>query len=322
MLTGISGLDHLLGGGLPLGTVTLFSDIPHSDLERGQSYSLLLAQYFLAEGCFHRHKIFHGHVKPNQLQLPAIIGSNSEDTSKSKNDDKELQIAWRYKDQAPKSDELTGTVKNHHFNLNKVMPNETYSDLLTSWHFDLTLTDASKSENHYAKLFKSISDAAKAFEIDPKKPATNMLRINLTEIGGIVFGQELESLLFFLYRLRALARSHLIVIALCLSSDFLSVNEIGSSKHQKVLELVDFGIDVTAFGKSERESGLFKDHHGIIEISKAAPLNCLQNQSNVNNVKTKHLFKSLRTKFSISPMHLPPDSDVSQATDSIKSLEF
>ena len=82
---------------------------------------------------------------------------------------------------------------------------------------------------------------------------------------------------------------------------------------------------MTSFDKEERSKGAFKEHHGIVELTKAAPLNCLQNASNVHNVKVKHLFKSLRTKFSISPMHLPPDmgqAEPDEKVQSAKSLEF
>ena len=77
--TGVPGLDQLLGGGLPLGTVALLQDIPHrTDEESGQHYSQLLVQYFLAEGFFHKHKLFHGQTNGGTIQLPAIVTSNSE----------------------------------------------------------------------------------------------------------------------------------------------------------------------------------------------------------------------------------------------------
>ena len=77
--TGVPGLDQLLGGGLPLGTVALLQDIPHrTDQESGQHYSQLLVQYFLAEGFFHKHKLFHGHTNGGTIQLPAIVTSDSE----------------------------------------------------------------------------------------------------------------------------------------------------------------------------------------------------------------------------------------------------
>ena len=84
--TGVPGLDHLLGGGLPLGTVALLQDIPHlANEDSGQDYSQLLVQYFLAEGFFHQHRLFHGQTRAGTIQLPAIVSSNNDDSSMNKN---------------------------------------------------------------------------------------------------------------------------------------------------------------------------------------------------------------------------------------------
>ena len=83
--TGVPGLDHLLGGGLPLGTVALLQDIPHlANEDSGQDYSQLLVQYFLAEGFFHQHRLFHGQTRAGTIQLPAIVSSNNDDSSMNK----------------------------------------------------------------------------------------------------------------------------------------------------------------------------------------------------------------------------------------------
>ena len=83
--TGVPGLDHLLGGGLPLGTVALLQDIPHlANEDSGQDYSQLLVQYFLAEGFFHQHRLFHGQTRACTIQLPAIVSSNNDDSFMNK----------------------------------------------------------------------------------------------------------------------------------------------------------------------------------------------------------------------------------------------
>ena len=74
--SGIPGLDQLLGGGLPLGTLLLIQDLPNNpeqenenDVETGQHYSSLLLQYFLSEGVVHGHKLFVGRVDPGESRL-------------------------------------------------------------------------------------------------------------------------------------------------------------------------------------------------------------------------------------------------------------
>ena len=321
--TGVPGIDHLLGGGLPVGTVALLQDISHQNFDdSGQNYSQLLVQYFLAEGFFHGHKLFHGQANVGNIQLPAIVSSNNENVSRNKKqggkENDQLKIAWRYENQTPKNEEFS-KVTNHHFNLNKTISHDALKDVITNWFFEPSLLDEG---NYYHRLFADVEQTAKAFKIDPKNPGTNLLRIGISDIGSALLSSSNDdsSLMLFLYRLRSLARSHLILIVLTLSTDFFVKHEIEGFSHQKLTELVDFVFDLTAFGKKERENGLFKDHHGLIELVKAAPLNCLQN-SHVS-IGTKHLFKSLRTKFSVSPMHLPPDLEESKTTKAMKNLEF
>ena len=62
-----------------MGTVALLQDVPHQTFEdSGQNYSQLLVQYFLAEGFFHGHKLFHGQTNVGNIQLPAVVSSNNE----------------------------------------------------------------------------------------------------------------------------------------------------------------------------------------------------------------------------------------------------
>ena len=278
-----------------------------------------MIQYFLSEGFFHKHKLLLGQISGNTAQLPAVVSSDAASESKDKDSDK-MTIAWRYEGQSPKGEELlTSKTSNHHFNLNKTISQEALSSLMTSWYYD-----GPNVTNAYNDSFLSISRASKPFEIDPKAPGRNILRVGLFDLGNALMHTCEEDgekeLLTFLYRLRALARSHLVVVMLSLSPDF-HVHEVGGDAHKKVLEMCDFVINLTSFSKGERQSGPFKDHHGLINLHKASPLNCLQNMSNHSNVRTNHLFKSLRTKFSISPMHLPPD-DAEITGESLKNLDF
>ncbi len=320
--SGVPGLDQLLGGGYPIGTVSLIEDLPNkSGEECGQNYSQLLQQYFLSEGCFFGHKLFSVQAQSSSFQLPAIVtndGSSITLKQDTGRDDGKMKIAWRYENQSPKEEELKGS-SNHHFNLNKAMPQEIVSELMSSWSLDAS--ELLEHKNFYDTIFNKVAEATRPFEIDPKVPCSNILRVSISDIGcHLLDGSNTVQLMTFLYRLRALARSHLVVVILHLSSDFFVSHEAGGKTHISVKELVDFVIDLTAFNKAERQNGVFKDHHGLIELEKAANLNCLSNNAIMTNVRAKHLFKSLRTKFSIAPMHLPPDVDISNETK--KSLDF
>ena len=335
--SGIPGLDQLLGGGLPLGTLLLIQDLPNpeqeneNDFETGQHYSSLLLQYFLSEGVVHGHKLFVGRVDPSPdggtVQLPAIVSKDdSKHTTEQQSGDDKMIIAWRYEGQAPRSDEILGKARKHHFNLNKVIPDEDIVHLLTK--FDLQ-PSLDLNANGYNDLFKELKTVVQPFVINPKVPASNILRIGISDLGSVLFsdekGQDNETALsIFLYKLRALARSHLVVIVLTISQDFFSRHEPNEGVHNRIKEMADFVLDLTSFSKDKRKSSAFKDHHGIMELSKAAPLNCLVNAANQHHIRSKYLFRSLRTKFSISPMHLPPDfgDEVAKTSASMNKLEF
>ena len=322
--TGISGLDHLVGGGFPIGTVCLLENNPslksHFDNgESGQNYSQLIVQYFLAEGAFFAHKLFIAKNVLDNVQIPAIVQSDTR-TAESQSKSEQMKIAWRYENQSPSKEEI-GNQENrsHHFNLNKTIPASELTSILSTWNLTSQLTE----NNAYVDLFKNISNACADFKIQPGSPPTNVLRLGLFDLGHTLFcdgsGHDETPLFTFLYRLRSLARTHFVVIVACLSADFHARHSYGGPVHQQVLELADISIALTSFDKEERTKGAFKEHHGMIELTKASPLNCLQNASNIHNVKVKHLFKSLRTKFSISPMHLPPDMGQDEEQDKSKS---
>lgn len=198
--------------------------------------------------------------------------------------------------------------------------------ILSTWCYTCQL----KESNAYVDLFKSILKLSEAFKINPTAPPSNILRLALLDLGNALYSDDENevALLTFLFRLRALARTHFMVVLASLSTDFNVRHPFGSVTHQKVTELVDISVTLTSFGKDERAKGAFKEHHGILEIDKAAPLNCLQNSASFKSIKNKHLFKSLRTKFTISPMHLPPsDSEEKSSSTPIagaasNSLDF
>jgi hypothetical protein len=190
--------------------------------------------------------------------------------------------------------------------------------------------DLLNNQDYYQDLFNHVQKSIEPFVIDPKIPGSKILRIGLFDcIGSILMSSDSQndfvSLTTFLYKLKSLARTHYILIMLSLSRDFFVHNEVNGCLHRRIKEIVDFVLDFTSFGRIERQTGAFKDHHGILTLAKAAPLNCLQNSANVGHMKSKHLFKSLRTKFSIERMHLPPElggEDEVKTASKLNKLDF
>ena len=80
--TGIASLDHLLGGGLPVGTLVLVEDHPRKVEDEDQSdvgsdYSNVLLKYFMSEGAANRHSLFFGSCDENPEKffsnLPEVV---------------------------------------------------------------------------------------------------------------------------------------------------------------------------------------------------------------------------------------------------------
>ena len=122
---GVPGIDHLLGGGLPIGTVTLLESNPESVQQKavhesGQNFSQLIIQYFIAEGSVYAHQLFLAKKSTEVIQIPAIVKSDDSVQSDNKNvtGEEQMKIAWRYESQTPTKEEM-GYTRSHHFNLNK-----------------------------------------------------------------------------------------------------------------------------------------------------------------------------------------------------------
>ncbi len=328
--TGVPGVDNLLGGGLSIGTVAIFEDMTNAcdQEETGSCYSQVLLKYFLSEGIFHNHELFIGSAfnSGQNIQLPAIVSQarseNQADKDLAENTSEKLKIAWRYEGQAPKDAAISSARSqgqhSHHFNLNKsITEEELVKHKVSYWRMD----SQNSNVNEYDSILEAIKDKCKGYLISPDKVIDQVLRIVIFDVGSVIWSNDNSSsmtdLTTFLFKLRQIARTHMVVISLSLSPDFFIRHEVNGFVHRRVKELGDVVIDFTAFGKAERQQGVFKDHHGIVEIVKAASLNSLTSPV-VRSLGSKYLFKSLRTKFVIEPMHLPPD--LGDDSDSKKTI--
>ena len=178
--TGIPGLDYLVGGGFPIGTVCLLENViqcTNTAGENGQNYSKLIVQYFLAEGVYFAHKLFIGKNVVDNIQIPAIVQNETKTESKPKHE--QMKIAWRYENQSPSKEEMGTDNTSHHFNLNKTIPASELASGLSMW--NLTSQIAEKSA--YVDLFRTISNACVEFKIQPGLLPTNILRIGLFDLG-------------------------------------------------------------------------------------------------------------------------------------------
>ncbi|XP_014675718.1 PREDICTED: elongator complex protein 4-like isoform X2 [Priapulus caudatus] len=315
--TGVPSLDHVIGGGLAVGTILLIEDLYGN-------YAKVLLKYFLAEGCVVGHELLVAScdVPPKQImaELPGPImtepvDSSATDTAESMS---KMNIAWRYQNLPVVKSSTTSKSFSHYYDLTKVMPedllNKTTATLINTNDFlttpctssVMTLTPA--YENLLRRIQSQITDGG--FGTTQTKPQSerNVLRIALHALGSPLWRSEdwssdrLDtSLTTFLYLLRALMRQS---YAACLITVPTHLFE-DAALTRRVERLADTAIRLESFCGSQHEHNpAFKEYHGLFHIVRLPRLNCLTCQM----PETLDLaFKLRRKTFMIEKLHLPPD---------------
>ncbi|GAB0090174.1 Putative elongator complex protein 4 [Sergentomyia squamirostris] len=291
--TGNTSLDHILGGGLPLGSILLIEE------DKYTSYAKVLSRYFLSEGVYRNHSIFLATKEDSPedfiRKLPGAVEESVEKSSVKC--DEEMRIAWRYND-LPKVSLEQGSKKDYHFDLSKVISEEdTKSCDITTWNMDgdfSSLQDA-LTEKMAQKCFKLTDD-----ENEQKK----LLRICINSLGSPLWwcpDNFHEKLLTFLTLLKSITRNSCAVCLLtipshlfhCLKADLLV----------RVRNLVDYVVEIESFSGAETNV-MYKEYHGLLHIHRIAAFGTLA----PSRPETFDLaFKLRRKKFVVEKLHLPPD---------------
>jgi elongator complex protein 4 len=94
--TGVSSLDDLFGGGLPLGSLLIV------DEDRGTGYATLLLQYFISQGLQLSHGILVASADADPTLLVQQAPGPQEaraasSTAPRASADEDMKIAWRYR---------------------------------------------------------------------------------------------------------------------------------------------------------------------------------------------------------------------------------
>lgn len=324
--TGVPSLDHILGGGLAVGTLLLIEEDTYS------TYSNLLLKYFLAEGVVSGHEVFTASAGdiPHEIfkDLPAPLTDEIPRQVDKKNvsegpgsAEDTMKIAWRYQN-LPKleSVSLTSARFGNYYDISKTMsPDMLQSAKTHSFYLpniiplDGTCGSSSEMSCDYLQLLQSIQSVVHQGGFDgsnPQKGQKNILRIGIQCLGSVLWGDDictheqpdnLHSLTRFLYALRGLLRSSLSVGLITMPTHLIQNKAIIA----RVRNLSDTVVGLESFIGSEKESNpLYKDYHGLFLVHKIPRLNSLI--SDVSDTKDL-AFKLKRKMFSIERLHLPPD---------------
>lgn len=307
--TGVPTLDHVIGGGLPIGSILLIEEDTYGN------YANIMLKYFIAEGIVVSHDSFIASRDTKPLQFLSEIPKVATDSStanKSESKEDEMQIAWRYQnlkivDTSPAGSQVFG----HYFDLTKNMDKgEIEKTHVTQWDGEnVKWKSDSFKKQEYVDLLKSIEETLSKgkFLVSDAPEKRNILRIAIRSLGSRLWMCDEEKdtrndLLKFLFSLRALLRNSYAVATITFPAHFYQ-NE--DALVERLEHLSDTVIGLESFAGSDKEANpVFKDYHGLLHVKKLSAFNTL----------APHCpdfmdlaFKLRRKKFLIEVLHIPPE---------------
>ncbi|XP_031849119.1 elongator complex protein 4 [Nomia melanderi] len=307
--SGIPSLDHIIGGGLPIGSLMVIED------DRYSTYAKVMLEYFIAEGVVTNQPVLIASkdLETSQFisELPAVITDNGPSEQIHHSDD-QMKIAWRYQnmkvvDSSPSGGQSFG----HFYDLKKTMDKETIDKAdITHWYDNSCPTKDNTFENSaYSKLLQSIQETITKgqYSVSETPAKRQVLRIAIHSLGSRLWFTDSEEnsnqdLLKFLYLLRVLLRYSYTVAVITIPIDCLNNS---SDVVQRIEHLSDVSIGLESFMGSQKETNpIFKDYHGLLHLKKLPALNTI-----ANHVPDSRdlVFKLRRRKFVIEVLHLPPE---------------
>lgn len=308
--TGMPSLDHLLGGGLPVGSVLLVEQ------DRHDAYSKLFLKYYLAEGIMSGHMLTLASLDESPRTLMATLPASTdrdmdEDSTATVATDKQMTIAWRYQNQSAPPSGLSANRFTHSFDLTGTMDEEQVAKADTCL-FDGSEVECAASTGYYWPLLQLIERriAEGGLSTACNKAKTNVMRLAVHSLASPLWGWEFsqqekehqwQGLTTFMYGLRALVRSSFSVCLVTVPSHLFHDVALLHRLHS----LADFVVRLESFQGSDKETNpIFKDYHGLFHVVKLAAINTL-----VPPLldATDWVFKLRRRRMVIERLHLPPE---------------
>ncbi|XP_073514185.1 elongator complex protein 4 isoform X3 [Phyllobates terribilis] len=200
--TGVPAMDHVLGGGLAVGTLLLIEEDTYS------TYSNLLLKYFLAEGVISGHEVFIASASdvPCKIiqDLPAPLTDEIPTPDDAKNvsggpgSEETMKIAWRYQN-LPKFESvpLSSARFGHYYDMSKTMsPDMLQSAKTHSFYLpnivplDETYGLSSETTCDYIQLLQSVQSAVHQGSFDGSNPQNKAIISRVRNLSDTVVGLE------------------------------------------------------------------------------------------------------------------------------------
>ncbi|XP_077502322.1 elongator complex protein 4 [Amblyomma americanum] len=314
---GVSAVDFILGGGLPLGGILLAEE------DAFGTYSRQLLKYYVAEGIEQKHLVYFagGDVEPSKFlrELPKALqfsAAGQPASASSTTSDGDLKIAFRYERMAKQDSLLDYDELDHVFDFSdRIESTKLYGACVNTFSPCETWGNAADRsagvvEPNYASVLGCVSSLVDKAKTDDSASHT-AVRIALQGLGGPAWG-SVASVCSFLHALKALIRGEP-------ASVFVTVPEVITKAHPSVLRccrrVVDIVLKVQAFDDHERGANpLYKNYHGLLQIVKLCRLSSL----GVRMPDCDFLFHQRSKKFLVERLHLPPELETEETTSTDK----
>ncbi|ESO91550.1 hypothetical protein LOTGIDRAFT_121862 [Lottia gigantea] len=336
--TGIPSLDHVLGGGVAVGTVLLVEEDLFGD------YGRLVVKYFCSEAVMTGQSLLlaSADINPTDLtkDLPAPIIDQPKDDTRESGDkqttDSDMKIAWRYENLPKFQSNPSGIKFGHYYDLSKTMETRLVESINIKYiSSDNLYTDSQKESggcrnceyNKLLEIIKTTLDTSQYSTTSQITKDTNILKIAIHSLGSPLWdengglkddGKGLDSALpRFLLALRSLLRTSFSVGLITIPTHLFQEECF----IRRIEKLCDTVIHLESFSGSEKEKNpVFKEYHGLLNIVQLPRLNSMTS----HQPDTLDLaFKLRRKKFTIEQLHLPPELGESGATthDPLQNLK-
>ncbi|KZC10163.1 PREDICTED: elongator complex protein 4 [Dufourea novaeangliae] len=307
--SGIPSLDHILGGGLPIGSLLVIEE------DRFGTYAKVMLKYFMAEGVVTNQPVLIASkdMKTSHFvsEMPAVI-TETKSVNHMHHSDEQMKIAWRYQNmKVVDSSPTGGQAFGHFYDLTKTMERETIEEAdITQWYDESYPTkDNTFEKSAYSKLLQCVQETLKKgqYSISETPAKRQVLRIAIHSLGSRLWFSDSEEssqqdLVKFLYFFRALLRYSYAVAVITVPAECMYNS---NAVVQRVEHLSDVAIKLESFMGSRKETNpLFKDYHGLLHLKKLLALNTIASHTPES---LDLVFKLRRKKFVIEVLHLPPE---------------
>lgn len=305
---GIPTIDHILGGGLPVGGLLLVEE------DACATYSKQLLKYFVAEGIELKHAIYfacgeNGSLKWLQ-ELPRAVHSTSQTGVQSSSEgDGDLKIAFRY-DHLPKLQSISALEPTGQlFDFSERIEPEKLAaaQILT---FEPSWDNVNRGELSAGVMspvcMSLLHDISNALAVTKASDGSvqNALRVALSGLGSGAWGLP-SGLPAFLHALKCLVREEPATVIATVPSHLAQHQPCVALRCRKAADIV---LKLESFTDSERGANtLFRNYHGLLHFAKITRMTSQSFQM----PGCDFLFHQRSKKFLIEKLHLPPDISAS-----------